>query len=478
MKRRWRLITLIATTVACTGLLAASQVLADASLDRWGRLLMENKDPITWEIIIDDTYGILVYKKAARTFKYHFRGRGLEANTEYSLIYYADKPNRFVNWGGDYPGALIATGTTDDTGKLFLWGCAELNMDLPSPPDINHPEGAKIWLVPSDDYNANRSKLEAWNPTEYLFETKLITYDDTDGEMLCLDNKDPATWEPILDDTLGMLMYSPAGPTFKYHFVGRGLEPDTEYSLIYYADPWPGNHPGALIATETADGDGNFVMSGSAELKMDLPHPCDANYPEGAKIWLVPSDDYDPENTSLISWNPEQYLFECFLIKYHYTPLVDLDYVDIGELDSEVSHHLRGWGPIEPETSGGAFGGIDDCRVTWEPGAPDTLWGRAAVFMMKVPPGFVAKRLKLNVLDGLADDSFAVYVRGKRVYSHTGRQTGTEDWITHTIDLDSVRCARNGRIWVLITATGPAWSGFNTYGQLAVDEARLLGCEK
>jgi hypothetical protein len=98
--------------------------------------------------------------------------------------------------------------------------------------------------------------------------------------------------------------------------------------------------------------------------------------------------------------------------------------------------------------------------------------------MMKVPPGFVAKRLKLNVLDGLADDSFVVYVRGKRVYSYTGLQTGTEDWITHTIDLDSIRCARNGRIWVLITAAGPAWSGFDTYGQLAVDEAKLLGCEK
>jgi len=41
------------------------------------------------------------------------------------------------------------------------------------------------------------------------------------------------------------------------------------------------------------------------------------------------------------------------------------DAVDIGEPTSEATHSLNGWGPIEPMASGGAYGGINDCRCTW-----------------------------------------------------------------------------------------------------------------
>jgi hypothetical protein len=160
----------------------------------------------------------------------------------------------------------------------------------------------------------------------------------------------------------------------------------------------------------------------------------------------------------------------------------ELDYVDIGDPGSEVGHLLLGWGPVEPATSGGNYGGVDDCRVTWEPGRPDRRIFRAASFLMTVPCGYQATKLELTVLDGLADDSFKVYVGFKKVYSYTGEQTGTEDWITHEIELNSrcspcrtCRCFRPSRILVTIIATGPAWSSFDTYGQLAVDEARLLG---
>jgi hypothetical protein len=61
---------------------------------------------------------------------------------------------------------------------------------LPSPPDANiavfdysvppdyynHAHGAKIWLVPSEDYDADAKNMTAWNPSAYLFETDLITY--------------------------------------------------------------------------------------------------------------------------------------------------------------------------------------------------------------------------------------------------------------------------------------------------------------
>lgn len=152
-----------------------------------------------------------------------------------------------------------------------------------------------------------------------------------------------------------------------------------------------------------------------------------------------------------------------------------LDYIDIGDPTSEAGHRLNGWGPIEPATSGGVYGGIDDCRVTWEPAARDTRPARSASFVMSVPRRFRATHLVLKVLDGLADDSFLVRVNSKKVYEYRGLKTGSEDWITHTIPLDSATRSRRRRILVVITATGPAWDHFGRYGQLAVDEARLVG---
>jgi len=48
--------------------------------------------------------------------------------------------------------------------------------------------------------------------------------------------------------------------------------------------------------------------------------------------------------------------------------------VDIGNETSEAGHNLEGWGPVEPTTHGGNWGGFDisgeNCRVTWEAGLP------------------------------------------------------------------------------------------------------------
>lgn len=46
-----------------------------------------------------------------------------------------------------------------------------------------------------------------------------------------------------------------------------------------------------------------------------------------------------------------------------------LDSVNVGDPLGEVGHGLVGWGPVEPATSGGTWGGHDDgtIRVTWRP---------------------------------------------------------------------------------------------------------------
>ena len=190
---------MLAIVVAVVGsLMGGSTVMAAGKHGQAGKsnvafLYLYEKDPSTWEIVDSGAWGKLKYNLAGPTFDFVFNGHGLQPNINYSLIYYADFPNRMVNWGGNNPGALIATGTTNPGGQLHLAGSPNLNMDLPHPDDANntidysgapdyyaHAHGAKIWLVPSSDYNAGMKKVTAWNPTQYLFETDLITYDDTD----------------------------------------------------------------------------------------------------------------------------------------------------------------------------------------------------------------------------------------------------------------------------------------------------------
>ena len=151
-----------------------------------GSLVLENKSGAPdWQIKGgDEIQGTLTYNLTSPTFDYKFEATGLTGSTDYSLIYYADP------WPGD--------GVTHDTGVLIAKftaasgiipstsGSINLGMDLPQwPSDQNHPEGAKLWLVPSSDYSTVtpgvKGHMTAWNPANYLFETALITYEDTNN---------------------------------------------------------------------------------------------------------------------------------------------------------------------------------------------------------------------------------------------------------------------------------------------------------
>jgi hypothetical protein len=143
-------------------------------------------------------------------------------------------------------------------------------------------------------------------------------------EVMILVQKSPSGSWPVINypNTWGELKYRVSGPEFDFDFDGYGLMTDMDYSLIYYADPWPGNHRGALLGTGHTDPiNGDLTISGSVDLGMDLPDCDDDNYPSGAKIWLVPSSDYDAGNTKMIGWHPSNYLFEYDLITYDDTDI-------------------------------------------------------------------------------------------------------------------------------------------------------------
>ncbi|MDO8498240.1 MAG: hypothetical protein Q7S44_00395 [bacterium] len=146
---------------------------------------------------------------------------------------------------------------------------------------------------------------------------------------LYLYEKD-SSWNIVNGGAWGKMTYNQSGSTFDYVFNGHELQPNTGYSLIYYADPWPGDNPGALIVSGTSNGGGNIHLAGSVDLTIDLPSlpdqnavdPCEggASPCPGAKIWLVPSSDYDATTNSMTAWNPENYLFENNSILYEDTP--------------------------------------------------------------------------------------------------------------------------------------------------------------
>lgn len=128
-------------------------------------------------------------------------------------------------------------------------------------------------------------------------------------------------WTPL--EQKGLLTWTGDGDTFNYTLTAHGLALSTEYSLIYYADPFPGNHPGKLIGTAMSDSSGNLSTSGNPDLQMNLPDPADANNALGAKIWLIPSSAYN-SGTNSISWPPDlnTWLFEGNVyIHYHDTSI-------------------------------------------------------------------------------------------------------------------------------------------------------------
>jgi len=175
------------------------------------QVILENKTVMPsppWPVIQDGIQGILDYNKEGATFEYSFTATGMETNTEYALIYYADKPDRFVSWGGDNPGALITLCSADATGHIAKAGETELDMNLPSIDDANISEydykasvedggtgdlydnahGAKIWLVPANCWeDGAENKVTVWAPTRFLFETELISYNDTDIDVVGLN---------------------------------------------------------------------------------------------------------------------------------------------------------------------------------------------------------------------------------------------------------------------------------------------------
>jgi len=185
-----------------------------------------------------------------------------------------------------------------------------------------------LGMLPVDAYMKVIQSYHMWEWTGNWAQSDTMTFDiEVKGEQLkgqlTLENKDtsPNSNYPdgkylILynDNNYGTLTYKVTWPKFEYSFTGKA-KPSTDYVLIYYSDPWATQTGSTDIGQGTTTAAGDITISGNVDIG-SLPKVDDANYPYGAKIWLVLKNDYDFVNHKLTGWHPADYLFETGLIIY------------------------------------------------------------------------------------------------------------------------------------------------------------------
>lgn len=160
-----------------------------------------------------------------------------------------------------------------------------------------------------------------------------------------------------------------------------------------------------------------------------------------------------------------------------------LDSIDFGSAGDDAGRTLSGWGRSATDETGGGYGsvGLGGCRIVWDSGLGGD-GSRDAKVLLEPGKGAV-KSLVIRHLDGLADDSFAIYVqRPNGSWLHVGSyadQYSSENWLETTFDLSGYGFGRGRKeIGLKLESTGEAWSGFETWGQLCIDWLEVYGSGK
>ena len=129
-----------------------------------GEAWLENKDESqNWKIVhTDDFKGTLTYEVKHPTFDFEFTGKAPKANHSYDLMVITDIPND--------KGVLLGTAISNGTGDITITG------------DFNTGDvkDAKVWLITSGHVDPATGNWSGYSPNDYLWETGLIWYEDTD----------------------------------------------------------------------------------------------------------------------------------------------------------------------------------------------------------------------------------------------------------------------------------------------------------
>lgn len=148
-------------------------------------LYLYEKDPDSWDIIEEGSWGKMKYELSGETFDFVFNGHNLTPFENYTLIYYPDP------WPG-YGLICLGSDSACENGSVHIAEKVDTG-SLPIGDDTN--EGAKIWLVLSSDVDCDSQQMIGWNPESYLFEYELIHFEDTDEERVDLASVDDESEE-------------------------------------------------------------------------------------------------------------------------------------------------------------------------------------------------------------------------------------------------------------------------------------------
>jgi hypothetical protein len=277
--------------------------------------LCEKANSTDWECVDDLEAGTAVLNfndTGAGEFQFYLEAEDLAPEESYTMAYIPDPWPQI--------GLIcLAEGTTSADGALSLTGNPDTG-DMPKYYDVN--DGAKIWLVPSalidcGDYTSdpiNPGQMTGWCAPESGDSCLQIAFDADPVDPSSGVSIDWINFDDTLDDNLPPALLStlglcekgtdwecldPAGGTgtlqynetgfgaFQFSFDAIDLVASTDYTLLYYPDPWPGNDL-ICLGIGTSGTDGSLHLEGSP-VTGDLPKAYDENFGLGAKIWLAPS---------------------------------------------------------------------------------------------------------------------------------------------------------------------------------------------
>lgn len=130
-----------------------------------GSVVLEDKDPSNWQILSgNDIEATLTYAMKADTFDFTLTGKSPVISGEVALV---------VGYNsGTNPDKLVGYGTTDVSGNITM---ANSSVELG---DLTN---AKVWLIPKNNWDDTAKSVVGWNMAQYLWETGLIDYYDTNN---------------------------------------------------------------------------------------------------------------------------------------------------------------------------------------------------------------------------------------------------------------------------------------------------------
>ena len=152
----------------------------------------------------------------------------------------------------------------------------------------------------------------------------------------------------------------------------------------------------------------------------------------------------------------------------------DLDYLNIGDIESESGYGLTGWSNdwVNGGWGGNYGGGSDDKSFRLLMGSGDGCADNntSASFILNAGVDY-ANQLTLNHLDGLQADSFDVYVNGNKVGFYSDVIRDSEAWVTSTFNFPPA----TGKINVELKLTDPAEQWCTDWGQVGFSWAKING---